>query len=64
MSQKIIRTTLVSAIFRQFGICFALLILQDKHSRSTLTSKHVRKACQSPTFLPVSKAHTNTFYIF
>ena len=32
-----IKTMLVSALFRQFGRCFGLLTLQDKHNIFTLS---------------------------
>ena len=32
-----IRTMLVSALFRQFGSCFGLLTLQDKHNICTMS---------------------------
>jgi len=60
---KTIKTTLVSAIFRQFGSCY--LILQDKHNLHTL-SLNIKLICtrQRLAFLPISKACTNKFYIF
>jgi len=64
-----IRMTLVSAPFRQFGSCFELfLVLQDKHTLRTVSDdiKFVCTSCEkeqesSPKtrFLPVSKARAN-----
>ena len=75
--KKPMRTTIVSALFRQFGSCFGLffLALQDKYNTYNvicqkiynsfvLSTKQNRKVCQRLTFIPVTKACTNKFYFF
>lgn len=55
-----------------FSVVLDIRTLQDKHTIKTLSvkttfilaAKQVREVCHTLPFLPVSKAYSNTFYIF
>jgi len=63
-----IRMTLVSALFRKFDNCFVLFVVAKYTQYMHIVGKYNFNFTRWETgrrlaFLPVSKAHTNKFYI-